>query len=300
MTDLILNDENWAENEKELRVQKIQGQKTAIYARGTNPVLFNCDGDKLTTSAPMLPTVYSLFQQDLMERKGTGEDFDCGAIRIYLKLQVEKFLMKGADLMWPGVWNVSSSDFPVNSMGVIYAHRSLVSDYISTLDTLDKEASEDEEESKENQDGENGEEVDDSETQKKSEEQSQKEFLREFIPIGCGRMCTAGVPASRKGKAVEVYHILFDKLWNSGNRIIHADLLTKTQKEEENKNSEATQDKTEEAKEEEQIEESKQVQEESDSEYSENERRKKKRKGGHNNRRAEQQAQVAASIPAEP
>lgn len=63
----------------------------------------------------MLPTVYALFQQDLMERKESGEsNFDCGGIRIYLKLQVERFLMRGADLMWPGVLHVSSTEFPVN------------------------------------------------------------------------------------------------------------------------------------------------------------------------------------------
>jgi len=42
-------------------------------------------------------------------------------------------------------------------------------------------------------------------------------------------MLTNGVPATNKGKAVEIHHHLFDALWNVGTRQIDASLLLASQ-----------------------------------------------------------------------
>ena len=52
--------------------------------------------------------------------------------------------------------------------------------------------------------------------------------MADFIPIGCGRTLTNGVPESIKGKAVEMHHYLFDALWNTGNKQIDAAILLKS------------------------------------------------------------------------
>jgi hypothetical protein len=38
-------------------------------------------------------------------------------------------------------------------------------------------------------------------------------------------MLTNGMPADKKGKAVEIHHYLFDELWNIGTRQIDASIL---------------------------------------------------------------------------
>ena len=54
------------------------------------------------------------------------------AVNVYIKSQVETFLFRGADLMWPGVLSVSRTDFKTNATAVVYAHKALVKKYIST------------------------------------------------------------------------------------------------------------------------------------------------------------------------
>ena len=69
----------------------------------------------------------------------SGEEFSmapydgCGAVRVYLKQGVEKFLFGGADLMWPGIFQISTEEFKQNDVVVILARNTLISDYISTL-----------------------------------------------------------------------------------------------------------------------------------------------------------------------
>ena len=46
---------------------------------------------------------------------------------------MEKFLFRGADLMWPGVLSVSKTEFKPNTTGVVYAHKALVNKFISSL-----------------------------------------------------------------------------------------------------------------------------------------------------------------------
>ena len=55
------------------------------------------------------------------------------AVKVYIKQNVETFLFRGADLMWPGVLSVSQREFKPNSTGVVYAHKDLVKKYISSL-----------------------------------------------------------------------------------------------------------------------------------------------------------------------
>ena len=56
-----------------------------------------------------------------------------------------------------------------------------------------------------------------------------KQVLEDFIPIGCGRTLTPGVPEGQiKGKAVEMHHYLFDGLWNLGSKQIDAAILLKS------------------------------------------------------------------------
>ena len=141
LADKILKDENYPDDSMELKVAKLQGSKVAYYARGQNPLFFCSDGDKLTTNTPLEPTIYLLFQQTLLQQSltpGDKTEYDCGAVRFYLKQNVEKFLFNGADLMWPGVLSVSSTEFKQNVVAVVYAHKSLVSAYISTLGDIEK------------------------------------------------------------------------------------------------------------------------------------------------------------------
>lgn len=56
-----------------------------------------------------------------------------GAVRVYLKQDVEKFLFRGADLMWPGIFHISTEEFKQNDVVVILARNTLISDYISTF-----------------------------------------------------------------------------------------------------------------------------------------------------------------------
>ena len=55
-----------------------------------------------------------------------------------MKQNVERFLFNGADLMWPGVLSVSNREFKQNQVAVVYAHKALISNYISTLGDLEK------------------------------------------------------------------------------------------------------------------------------------------------------------------
>ena len=62
-----------------------------------------------------------------------------GDVKIYIKQNVETFLFRGADLMWPGVLSVSSREFKANATAVVYAHKALVKRYISSLDQFEKQ-----------------------------------------------------------------------------------------------------------------------------------------------------------------
>ena len=159
-----------------------------------------------------------------------------GAVRVYLKQGVEKFLFRGADLMWPGIFYVSTEEFKQHDVVVILARNTLISDYISTLGDYD-ENNEDEEDGDVGA-GKTADDVMDEEETKDdvnadaeetkqalAPEQALKQVLSEFIPIGCGRMLSGSIPASGKGKAVELHHYLFDSLWKMGNQKIDAAIL---------------------------------------------------------------------------
>ena len=66
----------------------------------------------------MMPTLYMLF--DLHVR---GKDN--GLLKVYIKQGVEEFLFNGADLMWPGIFSISTNgadkEFKANQIAVIYA-----------------------------------------------------------------------------------------------------------------------------------------------------------------------------------
>ena len=72
----------------------------------------------------------------------------CGAVRVYLKQGVEKFLFGGADLMWPGIFHISTEEFQQNDVVVILARNTLISDYISTLGDKNENDGSDSEETK--------------------------------------------------------------------------------------------------------------------------------------------------------
>jgi len=62
--------------------------------------------------------------------------------------------------------------------------------------------------------------------QNKKVEDEQSQGVQ-FIPVATGRMLTNKVPASRKGKAVEPMHYLFDELWNSGDKKMPQEVVMK-------------------------------------------------------------------------
>ena len=233
LVDHILSDANY-DSDDEFKVCKIAGSKCAYYQRGANPLLFCADGDKLTSHVPIEPSLYLVFQQMLLAEQNLIESaaaaYDTtGAVRVYLKQGVEKFLFRGAPLMWPGIFHISTEEFRQNDVVVILARNTLISDYISTLgdydDNDENEADGDdgagnpdaealnEEETKDDQN------ADVEETkQAQPSKQTVARLLSEFIPVGCGRMLMGSIPASGKGRAVELHHYLFDKLWKIGNQ----------------------------------------------------------------------------------
>ena len=202
------------------------GTRLAYYTRGTNPLFFSQDSDKLTTNVPLEPSIYLLFtQMTLSQQNSSTESLHSDAVHVYIKQNVETFLFRGADLMWPGILSVSKSEFKPNATGVVYAHKALVKRYISSLAKEDerRQAAQDNNEEVEETMDNNG-------AQEENQEGGQDEQTRsatsssvslcDFIPICSGRMLTNGVPAGGppKGKAVEIHHHLFDALWNIGNR----------------------------------------------------------------------------------
>ena len=159
LADFILDDSNY-DSDEELRVCKIAQSKCAYYQRGANPLLFCADGDKLNTHVPIEPSLYLMFQQTLLTMQSGAAlakaAYDSsGAVRVYLKQDVEKFLFRGADLMWPGIFHISTEEFKQNDVVVILARNTLISDYISTLGDDDNENgdSEGEEETKDDEAG---------------------------------------------------------------------------------------------------------------------------------------------------
>jgi predicted ribosome-associated RNA-binding protein Tma20 len=110
------------------------GTRLAYYSRGPNPLFFSQDSDKLTSNVPLEPSLYLLLMQLTAKPKNpSDEPFSTDAVKVYIKQNVETFLFRGADLMWPGVLTSSTRDFKANSTGVVYAHKALVTKYISSL-----------------------------------------------------------------------------------------------------------------------------------------------------------------------
>ncbi len=117
-----------------MRVNKIMGSRLAYYSRGPNPLFFSQDSDKLTTNVPLEPSLYLQFLSLTAKPKNkSDEPFSTDGVKVYIKQNVETFLFRGADLMWPGVLTVSNKEFKANSTGVVYAHKALVTKYISSL-----------------------------------------------------------------------------------------------------------------------------------------------------------------------
>lgn len=118
---------------------KIMGTRLAYYSRGQQPLLFSQDGDKLTSNVPLEPTIYLLLLQ-LTAKPAAGQVFETDAVKVYIKQNVETFLFRGADLMWPGVLSISNREFKANATAVVYAHKALVTKYISSLQNRPAEA----------------------------------------------------------------------------------------------------------------------------------------------------------------
>ena len=122
--------------------------------------------------------------------------------------------------MWPGILSVSKTEFKPNATAIVFAHKALVSKFISSIAKEDerRQAAQEEEEN-------NAEESkdEDQDTQATASCVS----LSDFIPICSGRILSNGVPAGArpKGKAVEIHHHLFDALWNVGSKQIDAAIL---------------------------------------------------------------------------
>jgi|LauGreDrversion4_2_1035121.scaffolds.fasta_scaffold1686292_1 predicted ribosome-associated RNA-binding protein Tma20 len=76
--------------------------------------MFAPDGVQPGKNFTIVPTLYLLFDM-------TVNDKDHGLIKVWIKLGVEEFLFRGADLFWPGVWKISSDEFKANQVVVIYA-----------------------------------------------------------------------------------------------------------------------------------------------------------------------------------
>jgi len=109
------------------------GSRLAYYSRGPNPLFFSQDSDKLTSNIPLEPSLYLLLLSLTAKPKPNEEPFSTDAVKVYIKQNVETFLFRGADLMWPGVLTVSTKEFKANTTGVVYAHKALVTKYISSL-----------------------------------------------------------------------------------------------------------------------------------------------------------------------
>jgi len=94
-------------------VCKIMGSRIAYYMRGPNPLLFSQDGDKLTSNVPLEPSIYLQLLQ-MTAKAPTGHIYETDAVKVYIKQNVETFLFRGADLMWPGILNLSNREFKTN------------------------------------------------------------------------------------------------------------------------------------------------------------------------------------------
>lgn len=62
------------------------------------------DGLNVKQDCLMLPSLYLVYEHDISYNESHG------LIRVYIKGGVETFLFRGADLMWPGIRAVHSSD----------------------------------------------------------------------------------------------------------------------------------------------------------------------------------------------
>lgn len=126
-----------------MRVNKIMGTRLAYYSRGPNPLFFSQDSDKLTSNVPLEPTIYFLFTQ-MTQSQSSPASINSDAVHVYIKQNVETFLFRGADLMWPGVLSVSKSEFKPNTTGIVFAHKALVNKYISSLANREQNEMDDE------------------------------------------------------------------------------------------------------------------------------------------------------------
>lgn len=121
----FLNDKNHeaefgSEEDAQLCMDKIQGQRAVMYSRGSTPFLFM--GDQ--KSGIVQPTMYMLFQAC-----PTYPPKALLPLKIFLKKTVEHFIFNGADLMWPGIFRIDLTIDPKiselvyhgNQLAVIYA-----------------------------------------------------------------------------------------------------------------------------------------------------------------------------------
>jgi len=75
-------------------IDKIAGAKSVVYTRDGTPLLFSPD-HKQGVVMPSLYTLYSSQNQML-------------PLRVVVKDGVQSFIFRGADLMWPGVAEVTN------------------------------------------------------------------------------------------------------------------------------------------------------------------------------------------------
>lgn len=90
-----------------------------VYSRGGTPLLFAPEGSK--AQALLFPSLYFMFAE-MMGAPSTLQKDD-EVLRIYLKPEVESFLFKGADLMWPGIYWMNRQEFKQYEVVQIYGRR---------------------------------------------------------------------------------------------------------------------------------------------------------------------------------
>lgn len=206
------------ENEEDcqLCMDKITGQRVVMYSRGGTPFLFMND----QKSGIVQPSMYMLFQAC-----PTYPPKQLLPLKIFLKATVEHFIFNGADLMWPGIKKIdltvapeiTNLIFQQNQLAVVYAYNGMIETTV------------------------------DGETVKTP----QYCPIATGRMINKGEILNGepGQGLPKKGKAVFIDHYLYDELWNMGSRKIPQEFTIKAEIKETTEDMEKQQEAPEEEEE---------------------------------------------------
>ena len=120
MIEQMINKQGYSEEavaiiqDGDLFIDKLVGVKAVVYSKDGIPMLFAPDGKK--QNSMIFPSLYFMFNE--MYQNYVPEE---GILRVYVTFNVEKFLFRGADLMWPGIFACSRTNFKQNELVEVYA-----------------------------------------------------------------------------------------------------------------------------------------------------------------------------------